>query len=285
LLHNAGYVHDRQGDLDSALHHYRRAHRIRERLLGAQDPETARTLYNMGLVLRDLQQPDSAIDCLKKCVAAREASLGPDHDATARAQLVLASMYLATNRPRDATVLAKRAYTTLSAVAGQDDPDTAYSRTILANLDYTSRPTRYRPRPTLMDKVESAETLARQQHRAASQASAVPVTPRSISAHSLVRSQSAGLRRPPSANYTPVATPNVASHRALSVASLRADVSDRRTPAPSTPFPMPSSSLTATDSLSRDMSVDAIVARYTTPRKTANAPMLSHTPSIASADQ
>jgi hypothetical protein len=61
-------------------------------VLGPDHPDTAWSLTNLGLLLRDLGQLEAARPYLERALAIREKVLGPDHPNTAAARRAIESI-------------------------------------------------------------------------------------------------------------------------------------------------------------------------------------------------
>jgi tetratricopeptide (TPR) repeat protein len=74
----------KQGDLAAARPLYERALAIHEKALGPEHPTTARSLNNLGRLLRDLGQSDKAELLFQRAIAIGDKPLGTDHPLTPR---------------------------------------------------------------------------------------------------------------------------------------------------------------------------------------------------------
>jgi tetratricopeptide (TPR) repeat protein len=71
-----------QGDYEKALEYYGKALAIRERVLGAEHPDTAKTYNNMAVVYENQGDYKKALEYCSKALAIRERVLGMDHPST-----------------------------------------------------------------------------------------------------------------------------------------------------------------------------------------------------------
>ena len=133
LLTEAGWYLWRRGDYRQARSLFERALSIREARLGADHPDTAQSLSNLGGVLAEQQRDlDRARSLLERAVAIREARLGPDDPATANSLRYLADVLAAQGDLDRARTLHERALGICEARLGPDDPATAQSLNNLA---------------------------------------------------------------------------------------------------------------------------------------------------------
>jgi hypothetical protein len=70
-----------------------------EKVLGAEHPDTAMTLSNLGRLFADLGQPDKAEPLLLRAIAVGDKVLGAAHPLTQRFQSNYARLLLMTDRP------------------------------------------------------------------------------------------------------------------------------------------------------------------------------------------
>ncbi len=136
-------------DLDVAMFLYKRALAIREKALGAEHPDVARSLDNLvwvwvwvwawkqdggwepGIDLDDLGKPLLTKPLLKRALAIREKALGAEHPETAKSLYELANLE---ENQAAAELLHKRALAIREKVLGAEHPDTVKSRKALARL-------------------------------------------------------------------------------------------------------------------------------------------------------
>jgi hypothetical protein len=81
-----------RAELQQARRLHERALAIYEARLGAEHPDTATSLNNLALVLRDQGDLDGARPLHERALAIREARLGPDHPETAKSRRNLAAV-------------------------------------------------------------------------------------------------------------------------------------------------------------------------------------------------
>jgi len=78
-LHNLAAVLAALGQVEEAENHYRRALAIKEKLLGAGNPDVALTRNILGKLLTDMGRPTEALPLLEAAVAALDSRLPPGH--------------------------------------------------------------------------------------------------------------------------------------------------------------------------------------------------------------
>jgi len=121
-----------RGDLDNARALFERALAIREAHLGADHPDTAASLNNLALALRDQGDLDQARTLHERALAIREAHLGTDHPDIATSLNNLAVVLRDQGDLDQARTLHERALAIREVHLGTDHPDTARSLSNLA---------------------------------------------------------------------------------------------------------------------------------------------------------
>jgi tetratricopeptide (TPR) repeat protein len=133
LLTEAGWYLWQRGDYRQARSLFERALSIREARLGADHPDTAQSLSNLGGVLSEQQRDlDRARSLLERALAIREARLGPDHPDTAWSLTNLALVSRDQGDLDGARALFERALAIWEARLGADHPHIVRSRERLA---------------------------------------------------------------------------------------------------------------------------------------------------------
>ncbi len=99
--------------------------------LGADDPELAGDLENLGRTLRARGLTAEAEPLLRRALELVSASHGPEHPDVARALDDLAGLLTASGRPAEAEPLARRSVAIRVRILGPDHPETAASRLTL----------------------------------------------------------------------------------------------------------------------------------------------------------
>jgi tetratricopeptide (TPR) repeat protein len=131
LLANAGnYLHGRAA-YSQAGRLFRNALAIREMALGPEHPETATSLNNLALLLRDQGEFASARPLYERALAIREKVRGPEHPETTTSLNNLAYLLSDQGDLAGARPLYERALAICEKVRGPEHPETA---TILSNL-------------------------------------------------------------------------------------------------------------------------------------------------------
>jgi tetratricopeptide (TPR) repeat protein len=132
LLEDAGRYLDGRAEHTQAKTLHERALSIREAQLGPQDPNTADSHQNLGVVLRNLGDIKAARTHHERALAIFEARLGPDHPRTATSLQHLARDLHLQRDLDGARALHERALAIREAHLGPDHPDTAFSLNNLA---------------------------------------------------------------------------------------------------------------------------------------------------------
>jgi tetratricopeptide (TPR) repeat protein len=132
LLEDAGRYLDGRAEHTQAKTLHERALSIREAQLGPQDPDTADSHQNLGVVLRNLGDLKAARTHHERALAIFEARLGPDHPRTATSLQNLARDLHLQGDLDGARALHERALAIREACLGPDHPDTAFSLNNLA---------------------------------------------------------------------------------------------------------------------------------------------------------
>jgi DNA-directed RNA polymerase specialized sigma24 family protein len=104
----------------------------RERIVGAEHPDTLRARGNLALSYQTAGRTGDAISLLEQVVADRERTLGADHPDTLRARGNLASSYSAADRYDDAISLLEQVVASSERILGAEHPDTLRARGNLA---------------------------------------------------------------------------------------------------------------------------------------------------------
>ena len=81
-----------RGSKDEAERDYRQALAIRLKSLGAEHPDTARTEWDLAVLLHKLGRNAEARLLLERAAPVFELRLGPEHDSTKGAKKLLASL-------------------------------------------------------------------------------------------------------------------------------------------------------------------------------------------------
>ncbi|WP_218143778.1 tetratricopeptide repeat protein, partial [Desulfomicrobium apsheronum] len=107
---------------------------IRERALGPDHPDVARSLYHLGLLYKTQRDYSQAEPFYKRSLAIREKALGPDHPDVVTSLNSLAVLYDNQGDYAQAEPLYKRSLAIREKALGPDHPDVATSLHNLAGL-------------------------------------------------------------------------------------------------------------------------------------------------------
>ncbi len=123
----AAYRQYALGAFAQARPFYERALALREKRLGPDHPDTAETLNNFALSLREEGNPEAARALLERALAINEQALGPEHAATATSVNNLALLLRDQGDLAAARPLFERALAGVEKAFGADHPATAAS--------------------------------------------------------------------------------------------------------------------------------------------------------------
>ncbi len=134
LCNEMGYYLDMSGDLPAARPYYERALAIRERVLGPEHPDTARSLNNLGYLLQAMGDLAAARPYYERALAIRERVLGPEHPDTAQSLNNMGALLQAMGDLPAARPYYERALAVWERVLGPEHPATALSLNNLGAL-------------------------------------------------------------------------------------------------------------------------------------------------------
>ncbi|RTR18398.1 tetratricopeptide repeat protein, partial [Azospirillum griseum] len=133
-LNSAGQAEYRAGRYPAALPLYTEALAIREKALGPDHLDTARSLNNLAVLYDTQGKLEAAAPLHARALAIKERALGPDHPDTALSLNNLAVLYDTQGQLEAAAPLYTRALAIKERALGPDHPDTALSLNNLAYL-------------------------------------------------------------------------------------------------------------------------------------------------------
>ena len=131
FLTSMGQVSEVQGNYDEARRLHERSLALREKTLGANHLDVARSLNELGNVLGVMGKYDEALRHHARALAIRERVLGPDHPEVAKSLTNLGNVYYAQGKYEEAARQHARALAILENALGPDHPDVA---AVLFNL-------------------------------------------------------------------------------------------------------------------------------------------------------
>ena len=134
LLNQAGWYLEERAQYKEAEPLYVCALDIREKVLGPDHPDTARSLNNLAGVYVSQGRYKEAEPLYRRALEIHEKALGPNHPDTARSLNNLASLYDGQGQYKEAEPLFERALMIHEKMLGPDHPDTATGLNNLANL-------------------------------------------------------------------------------------------------------------------------------------------------------
>jgi serine/threonine protein kinase/tetratricopeptide (TPR) repeat protein len=121
------------GEAKIAADQCRTAFRLYSKHLGADHPDTLRSMHHLARSYHDLGRYADALKLREETLALCKARLGPDHADTLRSMSCLAYSYAALGRHNDALELCEETLALQQAKLGPDHPDTLQSMSRLAN--------------------------------------------------------------------------------------------------------------------------------------------------------
>jgi len=134
LLNDGGYYLYERGHYYEAEPLYQRALALREKVLGAEDPDVATSLNNLALLYQNQGKYAQAEPLYQRALALREKVLGPDHPDVAGSLNNLATLYKHQGRYAEADPPFQRALAIWEKALGPEHPDVATSLNNLALL-------------------------------------------------------------------------------------------------------------------------------------------------------
>jgi serine/threonine protein kinase len=133
LRNSLGFSFWRLGDAKTAADQFQKARTIYASQLGADHPDTLRSLHLLANSYQDLGRHAEALKLREDTLARRKAILGPDQPATLLSMNALAQSYDHLGRYADALKLNEETLVLVKAKLGPDDPQTLESMWNLAS--------------------------------------------------------------------------------------------------------------------------------------------------------
>ncbi len=133
LRHTIGGTLMILGELDEAARQEERARDLYLRHRGPEDPQTLRTMHDLGIIYERLGRQKEALQVREETLAAQKRVLGPEHPETLRSMHSLAGSYDLLGRHEDAIRLREEALAAQRRVVGPEHEDTLQTATGLAN--------------------------------------------------------------------------------------------------------------------------------------------------------
>jgi tetratricopeptide (TPR) repeat protein len=132
LLDQAATYREGQGQLAEAITRFERAVKLRERVLGTEDPDTLTSRNNLAYALLNAGRLAEAIGLFEQTLADRERVLGTDDADTLTSRHNLAYAYEIVGRLDEAILLYEQNLPDTERVQGADHPDSFTARNNLA---------------------------------------------------------------------------------------------------------------------------------------------------------
>jgi tetratricopeptide (TPR) repeat protein len=124
MLNSLASLYQEMGKYVDALCICQRVLTIRERVLGPNHPDIARTLNTIALIYDDQNKPAEALPYYQRSLAIMEQRLGPNHPDVAYSLYILASLYDEWGKHAQALPLYQRAFRIAEESLGFDHPRT-----------------------------------------------------------------------------------------------------------------------------------------------------------------
>jgi tetratricopeptide (TPR) repeat protein len=119
---NLGYVYWQEHDFDQMLRCCLQALEIRERVLGANDPEVGDALNNLGLAYGDRGEYQTALTYFQRALAVKERAVGSEHPSVASTLINVGENLKKQRRYSEAQPYQERALTIIEASLGESHP-------------------------------------------------------------------------------------------------------------------------------------------------------------------
>ena len=132
LLARAGWYLDQMSDITRSVPLLEKVLADRERVLGADHPDSLQSRNNLAGAYRSAGRVSEAIALFERALADRERVLGADHPDSLQSRNNLAGAYRSAGRLSEAIALFMRALADRERVLGADHPDSLISRNGLA---------------------------------------------------------------------------------------------------------------------------------------------------------
>ena len=127
-------VFDSQGEYTKALEWYEKALAIKEKVLGKEHPDTAKTYNNIATVYDSQGKYDEALEWHQKALAIKEKVLGKEHPSTAVTYGNIGKVYNCQGDYDKALEWFQKALAIAEKVLGKEHPDTATTYNNIAGI-------------------------------------------------------------------------------------------------------------------------------------------------------
>ena len=133
-LDNLAQVYHAQKNYDAAEPLYKRALDIKEKMLGADDPDIGASMINLAALYRDQGNTAAAVPLYQRALEIAEKAFGPENSNVVASIVNLAGLYHDQENYAAAEPLYKRALAVQEKTLGPEHPDVAISLVSLAEL-------------------------------------------------------------------------------------------------------------------------------------------------------
>jgi len=133
-LNEKGMFYYNGGKYNNAIYVFKKALKIRKKILGEEHPDTAQSYNNLAELYRNMGKYQKAEPLYLKALKIREKVLGEEHPDTASSYNNLAGLYKSIGDYQKAEPLYLKALEIREKVLGEEHPDTASSYNNLALL-------------------------------------------------------------------------------------------------------------------------------------------------------
>ena len=119
------FIYNSQGEYDKALEWYQKDLEFKEKVLGKEHPDAAKTYHNIAEIYRNQGDYTTALDWNQKALEINEKVMGTEHPNTAVTYNNIASVYYSQNDFTAALLWYEKALEIFEKVLGEEHPNTS----------------------------------------------------------------------------------------------------------------------------------------------------------------